>query len=559
MENNTIKLCSRFRGSISIDVKDSDSFQENIKAGITKLGFSSEDVHLIFEGKVLTLDDEQKVVPMFDSSSPPPQIHLIHKCSTETMVQFRYSSKGSSSQQTISMKTCQTVLELKKELLKSGRLELAGNRVITSVQSMKLILKGKTLDSNELIGEYTGSQVIKPLPLLIMFSPDGLLGSQSDEVEVEVKLPNKKTISFDVRPNTSIIGVKMILHHHFNAPSPESFELFSACSRQPIMNQVSDSKHIEKVLKKTNSFMKKDLTTKEDKEVVKKDSKINNKKNVVIDKDHQKKVSEDDGVMRIADVMMSVPYTKGNVNKLSLLLVPTCSMNVNNINFLITTFQMLNTAFPTTPPSSSSSSSAKQQKKLKSENSSSSSVKNPTTTSVGTLDSNIAPRPSRPAAHPKERKSKSRKGFAGLKRGFFTPEKKKKKPAAVKLNIEDIPSTEKVAAAIVDNPLKPTKLDFETAGSDLQNQQPDSSPPILKSVQSKGGGSRRLRCQVCAKKLLPWDLAAGECRCGGVFCSRHGHFAAHNCAFDFASAEKEVLRSRFPSGLELSNRNYDAI
>jgi hypothetical protein len=206
-----------------------------------------------------------------------------------------------------------------------------------------------------------------------------------------------------------------------------------------------------------------------------------------------------------------------------------------------------------------------------------------------------APRPSRPAAHPKERKSKSRKGFAGLKRGFFTPEKKKK-PNSSQVESKEEPTTlEKavllnaaIAADMKSNNEKekeeeasmvpPTVLDFsegidekESAtvavlhgtpprGKIKQEKEEIKKVSKVSKVDSCENGHRfKQRCQVCHKRLLAWDLAAGECRCGGMFCHKHGHFMEHNCAFDFATYEKNQLRSKSTADIPLSSRNFTHI
>jgi hypothetical protein len=44
-----------------------------------------------------------------------------------------------------------------------------------------------------------------------------------------------------------------------------------------------------------------------------------------------------------------------------------------------------------------------------------------------------------------------------------------------------------------------------------------------------------------------------------MFCHKHGHFMEHNCAFDFATYEKNQLRSKSTADIPLSSRNFTHI
>jgi hypothetical protein len=55
------------------------------------------------------------------------------------------------------------------------------------------------------------------------------------EVVVEVRLPNARGgATFEVGPLTTLAQVKELLHAHFRAPPPHAFELFCAARRQPL-------------------------------------------------------------------------------------------------------------------------------------------------------------------------------------------------------------------------------------------------------------------------------------------------------------------------------------
>jgi len=486
-----IELRSRLRGSIHITENNTSSIECSIKSGIEKLGFRIDDVHIILNGKALCLNEIIEMIP----TNSECILYLIHKCKTTSMVNFRIANPSSSKNQLVSIRSSCTVADLKDELV---RLEL--NRKLPA-SSMKLITKGIKLDSKEVLGEYTGSNGSKPFPLMVMSDADSQLGENNKEVSVKVELPNKRSVSFDIRPNTPIEGVKVLLHNHFNAPQPHTFELYSSLTRQPLMNKVDDQ--VDSRLKQTI------LTT-----------------------------------LTIADVILSIP--KSSASKLSLFLLPACAMNINGVDLFVSSIQMLDRVFPVVKKTAATN-----------KNTLADTLAAPSVPKLVAVPS--APRPSRPAAHPKEKKSKSRKGFAGLKRGFFTPEKKKKsKPVMVVNEEEDSregtskPSV-KIALNFDDQMFLNSSPQSVCLSADSKHQRVNKKKEGSTSVSR----SRRNKCQVCNKRLLAWDMAAGECRCGGVFCSRHTHFTAHDCAFDFATLEKEQLRSR--SALPLSNQNFDHI
>jgi hypothetical protein len=75
-----------------------------------------------------------------------------------------------------------------------------------------------------------------------------------------------------------------------------------------------------------------------------------------------------------------------------------------------------------------------------------------------------------------------------------------------------------------------------------ENAEPNSDSTPMRvaaacsKVKSRGRGSKpgqRCSAKGCQKRLKPWELVSGRCRCGGTFCARHIHFAAHVCTFNF--------------------------
>lgn len=421
----------------------------------------------------------------FEETDKLNTIHVLTKMSTSTSINFRVSGCGIEKGCNISFPANSPVSTLKEEIFK-----LFNPKNVFASEGMKLILKGSTLDSNELIGEYTGTSP-KIHQLLIMSSPMKM----TKDITIHVKLPNKRSVSFDVTPNMTLRTAKEILHTHFQAPEPHGFELYSAKNRQPISNQLS---RIDAQVKQLGEE------------------------------------SEGTEEETMGDVILSASCN-------TFFLLPSALLVINGVNLMVTSKKMLDRTFPL--------------KKTSLKNIPAKLSKKPTTQdscrASNHTEGDVGPRPSRPAAHPKERKSKSRKGFAGLKRGFFTPEKKKSENKAAQ---EDVSSSEKtllLAACKESTDIGPVTLDFRESDGD--------TPPKNVHRKSGLGQGQKKRCMVCNKRLLAWDVAAGQCRCGGSFCSKHGHFAEHNCAFDFATLEKDQLRERSTAGLSLSSGNYDHI
>lgn len=52
-----------------------------------------------------------------------------------------------------------------------------------------------------------------------------------------------------------------------------------------------------------------------------------------------------------------------------------------------------------------------------------------------------------------------------------------------------------------------------------------------------------IRCQQCRKKV---GLTGFKCKCGMLFCGQHRYAEAHNCSFDYKSAEREKLAANNP-------------
>lgn len=56
-------------------------------------------------------------------------------------------------------------------------------------------------------------------------------------------------------------------------------------------------------------------------------------------------------------------------------------------------------------------------------------------------------------------------------------------------------------------------------------------------------GKPLTRCQSCRKKV---GLTGFKCKCGMLFCGTHRYAEAHNCTFDYRTAEREKLAAANP-------------
>eukprot|EP00049_Salpingoeca_infusionum_P005662 m.95096 g.95096 ORF g.95096 m.95096 type:complete len:183 (+) comp13039_c0_seq1:206-754(+) len=65
-----------------------------------------------------------------------------------------------------------------------------------------------------------------------------------------------------------------------------------------------------------------------------------------------------------------------------------------------------------------------------------------------------------------------------------------------------------------------------------------------KAVAASPKKKKKSRCHVCKTKL---GMLGFECKCSGLFCSKHRHADQHECSFDFASHDREQLRKLNPA------------
>lgn len=136
-------------------------------------------------------------------------IHILAKTSVMVSTTFRVS--GSGIKGSISFPFNGSVMSLKEEIFNRFQ-----PQKVVAPEGMKLILKGNTLSSDELIGEYTGTMAPhKPQHLLVMLNPVELSKKTiHKDVNIQVELPNQQTVKFEVKPSTLFIGVKVFFNTH---------------------------------------------------------------------------------------------------------------------------------------------------------------------------------------------------------------------------------------------------------------------------------------------------------------------------------------------------------
>jgi len=99
------------------------------------------------------------------------------------------------------------------------------------------------------------------------------------------------------------------------------------------------------------------------------------------------------------------------------------------------------------------------------------------------------------------------------------------------------------AAAAAAGP--PTVMETEQDGAEETGPAPmdateDSAPASTTNTPKK----RKKRCAVCNVKL---GMLGFECRCEGLFCSKHRFADQHECNFDFKTHDREVLAAANPT------------
>ena len=62
----------------------------------------------------------------------------------------------------------------------------------------------------------------------------------------------------------------------------------------------------------------------------------------------------------------------------------------------------------------------------------------------------------------------------------------------------------------------------------------EAAPPVSSKASKPADG--RARCGACTRRLPLTAFLQCKCRCGGAYCGEHLH--AHECQFDFKSAQQ---------------------
>lgn len=68
-------------------------------------------------------------------------------------------------------------------------------------------------------------------------------------------------------------------------------------------------------------------------------------------------------------------------------------------------------------------------------------------------------------------------------------------------------------------------------------------PPAPVSLPAEPVSKGPSRCHCCRKKV---GLTGFKCKCGQLFCGQHRYAEAHNCTFDYKTAERQKLAENNP-------------
>ena len=520
------------------------------------------------------------------------------RCSSESVVTFKIAKgvkRGSDARHSYSLIKARagcTVKELKRIIAATP------DASSHAANAMKLVYRGMAMENLCLVGDYTGlskakkaeeKQYQRAEPLLVLAGPLEL--TQDEEVIVEVTLPNKLTVRHEVSPQASLYDVKQLLSKCHGIPNADQIEMFCALRREPLPSahpswakyEGSEKVKIEEKLKAARGKREVrpclvDQPTISVEEALELARPFSNK-------DLATRIRRNSltsaSMPKSSETFLNSSYSS---SKLSLLLLPSMLFPMPDASGTmksrrITLYDQLDKVFPT----------SKEKKKRNSQK------LNKGTSSDVSNGSSLA----EPAPRPPRKESRGRKAFAGLKRGFFTPKKKSKKPAtrssppdtpdfldsqrpgtarygseaseAKRLQPSSASCLIEALDAAVDVPevaegidadfksasdIQRGKVTLEMKSSATQAKASDNSSTPEHNTDVCSGtivhadvrkihrdctgkprqrSSGRGRCSLCLKKLKPWELTSGLCRCGGHFCAKHIHFAAHGCTYDFSA------------------------
>jgi len=160
-------------------------------------------------------------------------------------------------------------------------------------------------------------------------------------------------------------------------------------------------------------------------------------------------------------------------------------------------------------------------------------------------------RPSRPAAHPKERASKARNAFAGLRRGFFASTNKENRPSKAKRRppVDSPPASPLGPHAALASPATPPRAPPRPSAQSPRSPSASAKQPFAAGAQgaaphradaaARVAGALRARCVACARRLKPWNLALGPCKCGA--CAARGRGGPNTPTFCVSLLKLAVL------------------
>ena len=207
-------------------------FLSPVREGITALGFNADDVWAINAGQRLPLHDDmvglsnhrpldqtnetflprsqalhrslKDLTGPLEESIPKSVVHIVLRPSSCATTWFKVKGgEGAPKRVTLEVGCSTKVSEFKASLEKQG---LSGGKV---APTMRLVCRGKNMESSALVGEYSGTlgdeSAAQPLLVLSQTAEVAL----TKDTDIEVSLPNGRRISLGAAPTTPLLAVKV--------------------------------------------------------------------------------------------------------------------------------------------------------------------------------------------------------------------------------------------------------------------------------------------------------------------------------------------------------------
>lgn len=213
----SVEIVTLCHGKIKLDLVMEDASTLDIKHRLqTKFQLSPDEFRLICNGA--ELHDEQQVLSAVSASNST--IFMVVKTTASSTIKCRVREMGKGKvAKEITVPSGIRIRDLKKKIHTECKCALPASR-------QKLVLRGKPLANDYVLGEYVGS-TSKCCNLLVMTQPDN-----EGLIDLNVFLPNHST-SFDVsiRGYDSVGTLKSILLSRGIPATFDSFQLYTKCGQ----------------------------------------------------------------------------------------------------------------------------------------------------------------------------------------------------------------------------------------------------------------------------------------------------------------------------------------